>query len=552
MRLFYAALALEANTFLPLPTSYQAFVEKLYFPPGQVSGEAVRTRPARWTRCARARKRGEFELIEGSCYAAQPGGAASRAAYERMRDEILGQLKAALPVDGAVFNLHGAMVAHGYDDCEGDFLERVRALVGETCVIGVELDPHCHLTEKRCALADVIVLFKEYPHTDFAERGEEVVDLVLRTIRREIKPVKSVFDCRMIASFPTSIQPMRGLVDRIMALEGKDRVLSVSIGHCFPYGDVPECGARILVHHRRRQAARRHARRTDRPRADRVARAGGAAGVFGRRRDRLRARATWRPGRDRRHHRQCRRRRAFRQHHLPAPPDRARRCRARRSRRSGTRSRCGSRSTPAKARGCRSASAARPRKCSGPPVDAEVEIIRCVPNAHQTFAGAIVPLGDVASIRMGGVEAVLISTRAQAMGSDLFSNFGIDPKQRKILVVKSNQHFYASFSKIAAQVIYAEGDGALPRDYRKLPWRKIQRPIWPLDAGNGTAADHLTRSASPWPNSCKAGNGNRGDRMKTTRRNVLAGGLAAAALTCASLDHHGARRSLRRRAPSRP
>ena len=93
-------------------------------------------------------KRGEFELIEGSCYAAQPGGAASRVAYERMRDEILGQLKAALPVDGAVFNLHGAMVAHGYDDCEGDFLERVRALVGPDCVIGIELDPHCHLTEE--------------------------------------------------------------------------------------------------------------------------------------------------------------------------------------------------------------------------------------------------------------------------------------------------------------------------------------------------------------------------------------------------------------------
>ena len=84
------------------------------------------------------------------------------------------------------------MVAHGYDDCEGDFLERVRALVGPKAVIGVELDPHCHLTEKRCAAADVIVLFKEYPHTDFAERGEEMVDLTLRTIRGEIKPVKSV------------------------------------------------------------------------------------------------------------------------------------------------------------------------------------------------------------------------------------------------------------------------------------------------------------------------------------------------------------------------
>jgi microcystin degradation protein MlrC len=121
-------------------------------------------------------------------------------------------------------------------------------------------------------------------------------------------------------------------------------------------------------------------------------------------------------------------------------------------------------------------------KSSNMPVDAEVEIIRCVPNAHQTFAGAIVPLGDVASIRTGGVEAVLISTRAQAMGTDLFSNFGIDPTQRKILVVKSTQHFYAAFSKIATQTLYAEGDGALPRDVRKLPWSKVERPIWPLDA----------------------------------------------------------------------
>ena len=53
MRLFYAALALEANTFLPLPTSYQAFVEKLYFPPGKYPPKAC-TRPARWTRCGRA------------------------------------------------------------------------------------------------------------------------------------------------------------------------------------------------------------------------------------------------------------------------------------------------------------------------------------------------------------------------------------------------------------------------------------------------------------------------------------------------------------------
>jgi microcystin degradation protein MlrC len=480
MRLFYAALALEANTFLPLPTSYQAFVEKLYYPPGKYPEKQSHQTGAMDAVRARA-KAGAFELIEGSCYAAQPGGAASRAAYERMRDEILAQLKAALPVDGVVLNLHGAMVAHGTDDCEGDILARVRSLVGASCVIGVELDPHCHLTAKRCALADIIVLFKEYPHTDFAERGEEVVDLVLRTIRREIKPTKSVFDCRMIASFPTSIQPMRGLVDRIMALEGKERVLSVSIGHCFPYGDVPESGARILVI-------------TDdaKPHGDRLAEQIGHELI------------------------------SFREKSAPPEYSVDGAIDFALAQPGGpvviadTTDNAGG-GAPSDnttflhrliARGVQGAAVApiwdpiavrlafdagegarlpfrfggKTGLTSGPPVDAEVEIVRCMPNAHQTFAGAIVPLGDVASIRMGGVEAVLISTRAQAMGTDLFSNFGIDPKARKILVVKSNQHFYASFSQIAAHVIYAEGDGALPRDVRKLPWARIQRPIWPLDA----------------------------------------------------------------------
>ena len=130
----------------------------------------------------------------------------SQAAYETLRDEILGQLRAALPVDAVILGLHGAMVAHGYDDCEGDLLASVRAIVGGNTVIGAELDPHCHMTEAKVANADILVCFKEFPHTDFAARAEELVTLCLATARREIRPVISVHDCRMIASFPTSRQ----------------------------------------------------------------------------------------------------------------------------------------------------------------------------------------------------------------------------------------------------------------------------------------------------------------------------------------------------------
>src|SRR5689334_3274236 len=247
MRLFSATIATETNTFSPLPTSLDAYKEGVFLRPGEHPTDAplMCTAPLFVAR-QRAAEEG-FTLIEGSCFAASPAGTTNRADYEFMRNEALSQLKAALPLDGILFGLHGAMVAHGYDDVEGDIIEKARAIVGPKCVIGVELDPHCHLTMKRVSKADIIVLYKEFPHTDVVERAEDVLDLVLATLRGKVKPVMSVYDCRQIQSYPTTLQPMRGLVDRIKAMEGKDGILSVSIAHCFPYADVAEVGTRVLV-----------------------------------------------------------------------------------------------------------------------------------------------------------------------------------------------------------------------------------------------------------------------------------------------------------------
>ena len=151
----------------------------VFFRPGEHPDDAPRmcTAPLLVAR-RRAAKEG-FTLIEGSCFAASPAGTTNRTDYEGMRDEILGQVEAAMPIDAVLLGLHGAMVAHGYDDVEGDIIERVRAIIGPKCVIGVELDPHCHLTLKRVRLADIIVLYKEFPHTDVVERAEDLLDLVL-------------------------------------------------------------------------------------------------------------------------------------------------------------------------------------------------------------------------------------------------------------------------------------------------------------------------------------------------------------------------------------
>jgi hypothetical protein len=318
MRLFAATIATETNTFSPLPTSLAAYKEGVFLAPGEhpAATPLMCTAPL-WVARRRAAAEG-FSLIEGSCFAASPAGTTNRADYEWMRDRILAECRAAMPLDGVLLGLHGAMVAHGYDDVEGDVIEKVREIVGPGCVIGVELDPHCHLTLKRVRLSDVVILYKEFPHTDVVERAEEVLDLVLAKIRGRARPVMAMYDCRQIGSYPTTLPLMRAFVDKVKAMEGKDGILSISIGHCFPYADVAELTGRILV-----------IADGDKAKADAVATAIGEEfvamrarlhdGGGGLRRG-ARAQRIARGGR--RSRGQCRRRRAVRQHHHAADADR--------------------------------------------------------------------------------------------------------------------------------------------------------------------------------------------------------------------------------------
>ena len=119
---------------------------------------------------------------------------------------------------------------------------------GRTYSIAAELDPHSHLTAKRLAAADFFVYFKEFPHTDFVDRAEDLWRIAVDTLEGRVKPVMSVFDCRMIDVYPTSRDPMRSFVDKLMRMEAEDAdILSMSVVHGFMAGDVPEMGTKMLV-----------------------------------------------------------------------------------------------------------------------------------------------------------------------------------------------------------------------------------------------------------------------------------------------------------------
>ena len=172
---------------------------------------------------AAARQALGWDLVEGMVAAAQPSGTTARAAYEALRDELLADLKAALPVDMVLLGLHGAMVADGYDDCEGDLMQRVRAIVGPKVVVGAELDPHCHLTAAMVEQADVLMTFKEYPHTDMLERALELVDLCQAKAEGRVAAGGLGGRHRRLMYLHTSREPARGFVDRLVALEGTRR-----------------------------------------------------------------------------------------------------------------------------------------------------------------------------------------------------------------------------------------------------------------------------------------------------------------------------------------
>jgi microcystin degradation protein MlrC len=246
MRVFTATLVTETNTFSPIPTGMAAFRHDLLCRAGEHPDRPTLFTGPLWAARQRAKER-NWQLSEGLCAVAQPGGITARATYEALRDELLDDLRRALPVDMVLLQLHGAMVADGYEDCEADVLARVRALVGQDTVVGVELDSHCHLSAAMLQPADVMVIFKEYPHTDALERAFELVDLCAATATRDIRPVMATFDCRMAGVYHTPRQPMRGFVDRLKALEGKDGILSVSVAQGFPWGDTPDMGTKILV-----------------------------------------------------------------------------------------------------------------------------------------------------------------------------------------------------------------------------------------------------------------------------------------------------------------
>ncbi len=211
MKIFIASISTETNSFSPLPTGRLSFEEGVV-----AHGDATKGPVEYWSAPLhiwrrRAEERG-WEVVESLTAHAQPAGPTVREVYEEFRDEILADLKAAGPVDVILLSLHGAMIADGYDDCEGDLIAALPrgggTEDGHRRAARSALPPDA----RRCSTtADLLVAYKEYPHVDIPERAEDLFDLAADAAEGRTKPVMREFDCRMICAMHTPYEPMREL-----------------------------------------------------------------------------------------------------------------------------------------------------------------------------------------------------------------------------------------------------------------------------------------------------------------------------------------------------
>lgn len=470
MRIFTAGLATETNTFAPWSTGDRGFTEGGRWPGNaSLAGDCPENLVARLYRELCGRDGHDF--IEGLFASAEPSGPTVQAVFECLRDQILDDIRSNAPFEVILLYLHGAMVATECEDCEADLVTRIREIVGPDAVIGVELDPHCHLSQILVDVADAVICMKEYPHVDFLQRAEELYGLCVRKAARAIGLTSHLFDCRMVGFYPTTMQPMASLLERMRSAESAPGVLSVSFVHGFPWGDTSDNGSKMLVITQndpmlaaelaetlgREIYAQREALLPRFPGieealdlalatqgrvviADTADNAGGGA-----------------------------------------PSDNVSLLTA--MLRRDVEGACfGCIWDPIAARACADAGTGARLdlrlggKCgaaSGEPADLNVRV-RAVREDHDQagLGTSRAAMGLAVWLEIGGIDVVVNSVRTQTFAPDAFTGLGITLEGKQLIAVKSSQHFQAHFSSMADRIIHCATPGAVQMNFAELPYRK--------------------------------------------------------------------------------
>lgn len=485
-RIAIAGFLHESHSFAPRPTTFQDFLTPGGWAPlqrGQGMIETLKPMSVPSAGAIRALQEAGHTLAPLLWCFANPAGPVQASAFERIAAMIVADLSDALrdgPLDGVYLDLHGAMLAEGAEDGEGEILRRVRAVVGPDVPVTASLDPHANMTIEMVARADALAPFRTYPHVDMKEAGARAAQLLLERIARG-KPFARAFRA-LDFWFPlnsqcTMIEPMAGVMTTRARIAAEHKVAELAFCFGFPYADFPGCQAAIAAYADTQEkadaaVAALHAHITDRENtfkldvmsaeaavreAMRIAQDAGKPVVLADTQDN--------PGGGGHGDTTGLLAELIRQNAQAAvlglinDAESAAACHA-----AGEGAQVNL-SLGGKSDGAPLAVRATVEKlsdgkfmCSGP-----------------MAAGNPADLGPTALIRVAdGVRVIVTSRKMQALDQELFRHLGVEPARQKIVALKSSVHYRAHFQPIAATVITAIAPGPVVADPATLPFRHVR------------------------------------------------------------------------------
>ena len=425
-------------------------------------------------------------LAVGTLYAAaEPWGTITAEAYATLRAGLLDQLDRVGPIDAVALDLHGAGVAEGLDDIEGDLCRAVRDRIGPDVLLVATHDLHGHISDVEAAAVDVLFPVHEYPHDDMFDRGREAIEWISRQLACRVPTSVHVERLPMLIPTTTTYRGVgRDALEICRELEQEPDVVDVAFMHGFPYTDNRHVGAQVVVSvegdgARAREVAVRAARAIWALRerfpvehlapAEAIAQASEAVAfpvVINETSDN--------PGGG-------------------APGDGTHLLRALLEARPEGAVFCGicdagvvqQAHTAGVGATIDIALGGKTDALHGDPIacSAYVKVLTDGETVLEALTGRgwRYQLGPTALLLIGGVEVVVFSLGVQTIDRTALILHGIDPACRRLIALKSSQHFRSGFESLAAQIIPTDPPGLTTVQIGRLEYSLVPRPIFPLD-----------------------------------------------------------------------
>lgn len=249
MKILTGMVSHETNVFSNIPTDLSKFEERRLLRGDEGLDFYTGTRSPIGGLVAAAETY-SFDLVPTVFAGAFPSGKVTDEAFDTLLGEILRGIRKNRDLDGVLLHLHGAGVTESSDDLEGEVIRAVREEVGEVIPIVSTFDFHANHTDLMLEKADILVGWDTYPHIDGYERSMDAGRLITAIIKGELKPTSAMKKPPMMptpqAQF-TGRHPMKTIMGRALSIEGEEGVANVTVACGFPWSDHKDMGVSVIV-----------------------------------------------------------------------------------------------------------------------------------------------------------------------------------------------------------------------------------------------------------------------------------------------------------------